>query len=207
MKIMIAVPCFDHMDVQFVQCLEDLERVGECKVVFAASSLIYDARNGLAMRAIQEKYDYVLWLDSDMTFEPSLLKDLLATKKDLVCGLYYSRKPPFKPAFFDKCYYEQEGLIRKPIAHNYYDYPKNKLFEVEAFGFAAVLTKVECLDVINAAMGLPFCPIAGFGEDLSFCIRARQIDYKLWCDSRIKVGHIGKMIVDEEVYLSTRSEE
>ena len=205
MKIMIAIPCFDHMDVQFVQCLEDLERPEGTKVVFAASSLIYDARNNLAMRAIKEGYDWILWLDSDMTFEPTLLKDLLATGKDFVCGSYFSRRYPYKPAIFDKCYYEQDGLVRKPIAHNYYDYPKNELFEVEAFGFAAVLTKVEALDVISTTMGLPFCPIAGFGEDLSFCIRARQIDYKLWCDSRIKVGHISKLIIDEDSYEATRN--
>lgn len=207
MKIMIAVPCFDHMDVQFVNCLENLERVGECKVEFAASSLIYDARNGLAMKAINEGYDWVLWLDSDMVFGPTLLKDLLATGKDLVCGLYFSRRPPYKPAIFSKCYFEQNGLLRKPISENYYDYPKKELFEVQAFGFAGVLTKVETLDVINSAMGLPFCPIPGFGEDLSFCIRARQIDYKLWCDSRISIGHIGKVIIDENVYLSQEREE
>lgn len=212
MKVMIAVPCFDHMDVMFTQCLVDLITYEhklnkrECIVVFAASSLIYDARNGLATRAINEGYDWILWLDSDMLFEPTLLDDLMKNKKNFVAGLYFNRRTPYKPAFFKKCYFEQNGLVRKPVAENYYDYPQNQLFEVEAFGFAAVLTNVECIDVIKSSMGLPFCPIAGFGEDLSFCVRARQIDYKLYVDSRIKVGHLGKLTVDENLYLAQRSE-
>ena len=207
-RFMRACPCFDHADVNFVQCLVSLDTSGlECSIVFCASSLIYDARNNLAMRAIAEKYDYVLWLDSDMIFEPSLLKDLLATGKDLVSGLFFSRRPPYKPALFDECGYtedEKKPNAKKPFTHNFYDYPKEQLFEVAAFGFAAVLTKVETLDIIRTVWGLPFTPLLGFGEDLSFCLRAKEIDLHLWTDSRIKVGHIGKMIVNEEVYQETR---
>ena len=206
MKIMIAVPCFDHLDVNFAQSIEELEKIGDCKVVYCASSLIYDARNNLAMRAIAEKYDYVLWLDSDMVFEPTLLKDLLATGKDFVSGLCFSRRPPFKPAIFDVCEYEDDqehNGSKKPKAHNYFDYPRDQLFEVAAFGFAAALTKVDTLDILRTVWGLPFTPLLGFGEDLSFCIRARQLDIPLWVDSRIKVGHIGKMVVNEEVYDNT----
>lgn len=215
LKIMIAVPCFDHMDVNFAQCLFDMPKTGtfngekyKADVVFCASSLIYDARNNLAMRAIAEKYDWILWLDSDMLFEPTILDDLLATGKDLVSGIFFSRRPPYKPAIFDECDYEDDPKhqgCRKPFSHNYYDYPKDSIFEVAAFGFAAVLTKVETIDIIRTVFGMPFSPLLGFGEDLSFCLKAKQIDIKLWTDSRIKVGHIGKMAIDEQVYEDTKA--
>lgn len=203
-KVMIAVPCFDHADVNFCQCLTDLDTEGyDAKVVFCASSLIYDARNNLAMRAISEGYDWILWLDSDMTFEPSLLKDLMATGKDFVSGIFFSRRQPYKPAVFCECDYiddPERPDAKRPIATNYFDYPKDTLFSVEAFGFAAVLTKVEMIDTIRTIWGLPFTPLLGFGEDLSFCLRARRLDIPLYTDSRIKVGHIGKTLITEEVY-------
>ena len=31
----------------------------------------------------------------------------------------------------------------------------------------------------------------GFGEDMAFCIRAKELGYPLWCDSSIQAGHIG----------------
>jgi GT2 family glycosyltransferase len=45
--------------------------------------------------------------------------------------------------------------------------------------------------------GVPFFPIAGLGEDLAFCWRAKKLDYKLYCDSRLKIGHIMRLSVDE----------
>ena len=43
----------------------------EVQYTFAQSSLIYDARNILAGVAIDGGFDRVLWLDSDMSFDPS----------------------------------------------------------------------------------------------------------------------------------------
>ena len=207
MKIMIACPCFDAADVNFVQCLVGLQAVNaECKIVFASSSLVYDARNSLVQRAIAEKFDYILWLDSDMTFEPTILKDLLATKKNFVSGLCFTRRPPFRPTFFDKCGYVVDGDVQKPSVHCYWEYPKDSLFEVEAFGFGAVLTKVAPLKKIIEKFGLPFTPVVGFGEDLSFCLRARECDYKLYTDSRVKCGHVAKLVINEAIFLNAKGE-
>ena len=42
--------------------------------------------------------------------------------------------------------------------------------------------------------------IPEFGEDISFCIRARELGYKLICDPRIKVSHIGRSVINETTY-------
>ena len=44
-------------------------------------------------------------------------------------------------------------------------------------------------------------PIAGFGEDLSFCRKCDELEIPMHCDSRIKVGHIAQTVVTEEKYL------
>ena len=41
---------------------------------------------------------------------------------------------------------------------------------------------------------------SGGPEDLSFCMRARDVGSEIYCDSRIKVGHIGQYTFSEEGY-------
>ena len=38
----------------------------------------------------------------------------------------------------------------------------------------------------------------GFGEDLAFCLRVKDLGKKVYCDSRIKVGHIGYKTFGED---------
>ena len=44
----------------------------------------------------------------------------------------------------------------------------------------------------------------GFGEDLSFCGRASEVGAELWCDSTIKMGHVGLGTITEDIYLSQK---
>ena len=78
MKTMVAIPCLDMMHSQFVMSLTGLKLDGDIKFAYAVSSLVYDARNSLARKAIVEGFDRILWLDSDMEFNPDLYKRLKA---------------------------------------------------------------------------------------------------------------------------------
>lgn len=201
MKTMIAIPCMDMMHSQFVMSLTGLRLDGDIKFAYAVSSLVYDARNSLARKAIVEGFDRVLWLDSDMEFQPDLykrLKEDLDEGRDLVSGLYVTRKGTIKPVIFEECGYKHMGGNEvKPIATTYYEYPKDQIFEISACGFGGVLMNVSLIKEVEAKYGLPFAPMLGFGEDISFCMRAKELGYKLWCDSRVKMGHIGLTMFTE----------
>ena len=199
MKTLIAIPCGDQLEANFVECLLNLRPVGETEIKLLKGTLVYDARNQLTQYALGKGgYDFVLWLDSDMTFEPDLLERLMEDidGKQAVTGLCFGRRPPFKPCIYKSIRVEKEGLGVMPHADNWYDYPRDQLFEVEGFGFACVLMRMDMLDAMSV-YGIPFFPVAGLGEDLSFCWRARQLDIRLWCDSRLKIGHIMRLSVDE----------
>ena len=40
----------------------------------------------------------------------------------------------------------------------------------------------------------------GFGEDLSFCWRARECGYKVLLDPTVKCGHVGHIVVTEQFF-------
>ena len=199
MKTLIAVPCMDYLEAQFVESLLDLKKVGECDIKLLKSSLVYDARNQAAEFAVKNGYDYIFWIDSDMTFEPDTLERMFASigDKKFLTALCFSRRPPFKPCIYKQLDAERKGVAIEPKAEIMYDYPRDQIVQIDGAGFACVLQKVEMLDVMLSAYGVPFFPIAGLGEDLSFCFRAKQIGYNMYADTSIKIGHIMRMSVDE----------
>ena len=209
MKTLIAIPCMDMVQTSFMKSVLGLIRTGETTVSFLTSSLIYDSRNNLAKQAITEGYDRVLWLDSDMVFAPDLLLRLSADMdegREFVSGLYFKRKPPFMPVLYKELKYThnpEKGEVKVDI-EAYEDYPKNEIFKVAACGFGGVMMSADLINRIGNAFGLPFSPAIGLGEDLSFCMRAAQIGAEIFCDSRVKLGHVGLGTITEETYLSMK---
>ena len=210
MKTLICIPCMDMVHTEFMKSLLGMRRVGDTKYTISCSSLIYDARNNMARRAVKEGFDRVLWLDSDMSFEPDLMERLSARLdegKDFVSGIYFTRKAPVRPVLYKECgYYEKDGEV-SPVAIWYDDYPRDSLFKVEATGFGGVMMTTALIEKVAGKFGLPFAPMLGFGEDLSFCGRVSQVGGEMWVDSTIKMGHVGLGTITEDVYISQKGEQ
>lgn len=204
MKTLIAVPCMDQVAAPFAQNLAAMEKKGEVFVSFLIGSLIYESRNTLAKQAIATKADYTMWLDSDMTFAPDTMTRLqqhMEEGKDIVTGLYFRRRPPFTPVLFKTL----ERIDEDSAKHeNYDDYPDNSLFEIGGCGFGCVMTRTSVLEDVFLNYHKCFDPVCSIGEDLAFCLRARELGYKIYCDSTIKCGHVGQLVVDESVYRSVQ---
>lgn len=199
-KTLIAVPAMDYVAAGFAASLAMLQKDGEALVSFICGSLIYDARNKLAAQAIKLEADYVLWLDSDMTFQPDTLRRLFETMEkedaDIVSGLYFRRSAPYTPVAFDEVTINEDGTS----SHEDYHGPLEGVHPVEGVGFGCVLMKAQVLLDVFGTYGGGFNPLGGFGEDLSFCWRARQLGFKLVLDTGVKLGHIGHITVNESFF-------
>lgn len=200
MKVFIAIPSMDTVPALFCQSLALLQRAGNTVVGFQVGSLVYNARNELAKQAIKSEADWVLWLDSDMVFEPNLLNRMLEVCKeneiDFLTGLCFRRKPPYTPCLFDRLEKVGHGASYTAIM----SVPDGR-FKVGGCGFAGVLMSTDVLLSVAAKFGgRMFDPMEGFGEDVSFCWRARQCGYEIWCDSEIELGHVGSMVVTREFF-------
>ena len=99
--------------------------------------------------------------------------------------------------------YDRDGET-VPIALSYTDYPEG-IFEIAGCGFGCVMMNTAVVKAVAEEFGLPFSPILGFGEDLSFCCKASQIGYKMFCDSGVKLGHVGNKTFTEEDFLKGAS--
>ena len=203
MKTLIGIPCMESIPTVTVKSLMAM-RYDCVDISFTMNSLVYDARNCLAKKACEEGYDRIMWIDSDMVFEPDLFERLSARLDegcDFITGLYFSRRMPIIPMIYSEvaCYLKDGTQI--PTSGEYRDYPKDSLFKVQGCGFGGCMMTTKMVLDLAEKYGLPFSPILGFGEDLSFCQRATQAGYDLYCDSSIKLGHMSHCIVQETDYL------
>ena len=202
MKLLIGIPSYDYMHAEFVKCLTALvNKLARDKVDFDVfinnGTLVHVARDKIACKAINQLYTHVLWLDADMIFQPSLLDDLLDDDKDFISGVAHSRRPPYCSCLFS-CLDDLNHMQR------YEEYPDD-VFEVAGCGFACVLIKTEVLKAVQMNYKTCFLPEPSWGEDLSFCRRARAMGYKIHADPYVRLGHIGHDVIwpeDHERYIN-----
>lgn len=194
MKTLIAIPAMEQMYSWTAQCLMKLKPVGECETEFIIRMQVDMARNTLAKKAIDGGFDRILWIDSDMTFEPDMLERLSADLDDgwdVVTGLYFKRTFPLEPVIYKKLDMET------PKAETFWDYPQDRLFRVAGCGFGGLLMRTDILCDLKEP---PFLPFLHLSEDLSFCVRMEETGRKIACDSRVKLGHMGTIVFSEKLY-------
>jgi glycosyltransferase involved in cell wall biosynthesis len=164
------------------------------------------ARNTLTQEALKDaSITHIMWIDDDMVFPPDSLFRLLAHDKDIVGGLCFDRRHPYKPVIareYDKSFGFDPGTLGW-----LFDYPPDELIEVDATGGAFLLIKREVFEDIRDGEVWPEgkysnwwtpLPELGSSEDLSFMVRARKAGYKIHVDTGLKIGHVAETIVDED---------
>lgn len=163
------------------------QKFGSVQLSVNEISIFEYARNNL-----MENCDWMLMADSDMVFSVedgvNIVTECLEKKLDVVSALYFKGFSPYDP-----CIYEPKVL------EVYHKYPKNSLFEIAYCGFGFVAINGN---TIKRLPPKPFTPLERqkgilLEPDLSFCHRVRELGMKVWCDSRIKVGHLRMFDINE----------
>ena len=196
MKTFIAIPSMDTLPALFCQSLALLKCESNTIIGFEVGSLVYNARNSLARQAIKSEVDQVLWLDSDMVFGPDLLQRMTKVRQDnnidMLTAICFRRKPPYTPCLFDRL----ERLDNGKVSYTSIMSVPDGIFKVGGCGMAGVLMGLDVLISVAAKFdGKMFDPLPGMGEDVSFCWRARQCGYDIYCDTSIELGHVGQCVV------------
>jgi hypothetical protein len=192
-KIAIGIPIYgDNVKTSFFTSYIQLQKKYDYIELICRDQILDKARNKIVENAIKMKCTHLLFLDSDMTFPPTLIDDLLKHNKDIINGLCFLRKPPYRPTLYydiddkgGRCYKgELKGLI-----------------EVDLTGFACSLINLKIFKNIPKPW-FEFKTIDGkeWSEDLIFCKKAKQSGIKIYVDCDIKCGHITDYEVKEDMY-------
>lgn len=139
-------------------------------------------------------YDKIIWIDSDISWTPEQFMKLYDHKYDIVSGLYFNEEGvPLFSFSEDEIYFDNNSLKHK-------EYP----FEIFAAGFGFISMKSGVFESIPRPwFDVVFQKIENedktremfipWGEDFSWCKKAREAGYKIFLDPSIKVCHHKKM--------------
>lgn len=191
-KLFIATPCTTSFPYQYVDSIVKTLLVLYDKYALGIglyeSPLVYDNRNKLFRKAYDDGVDYILFVDSDMDWNPEAIEKLVAFDKDVVCGLCFSRKPLIKNAHIPNILFKMDGRYRA------YNNIPNEPLRVDAAGMAFVLIKKNVIKTVTEKYPHPFNPIYEgerlLGEDVSFCERLNESGFEIWCDPTCRIGHL-----------------
>jgi len=93
LKVLIATPAYDgRLDVWYTTSLVNSVRVAQDNGIFlhpvfmSYDALVQRARNDLFKLALE--YDAVIWIDSDLEWNPMWIMELLGSDKDVIGGTY-----------------------------------------------------------------------------------------------------------------------
>ena len=132
------------------------------------------------------EYDYIMWIDSDVIFEPSDFFRLLKHNKDIVSGLYL-KKPkghtlndiPYEFACLKE---SDKGLFTTEV--------NGELIEVFGNGMGWMLVKKGVFEKTPFPWFGPMITGLDFnGEDIAFQVRAKDVGFNSYVDTSIVLGH------------------
>jgi glycosyltransferase involved in cell wall biosynthesis/SAM-dependent methyltransferase len=149
------------------------------------------ARTEVVKQAIAHKAKWLFFIDSDVFPPPDVLSKLMAHGKDIVTGIYYMKTMPPQPVLF-----------KEMGSGPYYNFPVEELFEVEGSGLGCCLINMEIFEKFDEK-GLPYFQEnwlhekadgskvrINIGEDHWFFMKAKELGYKIWCDSSVLCDHL-----------------
>ena len=200
-KVFIGIPYGKPIEPVCFQCYVNLiaylaaEPKYTIATKFTSSAYLDCNRNELAKQAVKGGSDYLLMIDSDMTYPETVLDTLISRDKDVIGVLYFSPRE-------NK---ERTGTGR--IGPLIYDYnPETKLwgewiechakkpFRVNAVGTGIMLIKTEILEKIEQPWFSFFTvkyrkAVEVLGEDVAFCLKCMAAGVEVWVDPTMDIGH------------------
>jgi len=209
-KIYIAMACYDSVKINtmisMTKLVKELTKAGlEWQIETVKSPYVSKARNTLTALFLRSKYDYLLFVDADVEFEPEAVIRMLVTKKDIILTPYrvkfphdpnltkYSisfpddNKVPILPGDLVEISEGPAGLM---LIHR-------KVFEFLMDSCPSLKIKhphkKESDPYLYNFWDTTFDLDQGLwrGEDISFCRLARDYGFKIYANIKSRITHHG----------------
>jgi hypothetical protein len=201
-KCAVLVPVHRYIEPQCEQGLRELQIRGYHVQITYGHSAIDFGRSCMASQALADVkgFEEIMWIDSDIGFNPDDIERLRNHDLLFCCGLY-----PVRGSSQFVCYF-LPGKTELQFGRN------GGLIEVYSAGLGFVHTRRVLYEQIKTTCELPECKqTAGqvvipwfipelirngsewayYTEDLAFCHRVRKCGHKIMADTTVELSHIG----------------
>lgn len=168
------------------------------EVAVKSGPLISRARNDVVGAFVNGLPDseHLLMVDTDIEFYPQDVQALIDTDLPIVSGLYVGLHPDGKPFPVAKV---KNPAAKGCLTMEWSDLPKSGVTPIMGAGMGFCLIKREVLEALqrkrpNGKLLWPFeeWEYGGvvYGEDVTFCIRAKELGFQTYLNVDVQVGHV-----------------
>jgi hypothetical protein len=199
-KLGIALPNVqDTYPSQFVDTFCQITKPKHLYLKPTGGGPIDAVRNDLVRKAFLCDCTHLWMTDTDQVYPQDVLMRLLEHDLDIVAAKVHIRYPPYEPLLL-RGNLDHFDVVSDP------EWSSNggQLVEVDATGFGSVLLNMKVFEDIDQPwfefdLHNHKTPV---GEDIGFYMKARAAGYKVFVDCSIKIGHLVRLVVNEDSYFA-----
>ena len=206
----MAMPCYDSVKVNsmlsVIKLVQQLAKSGiECGINTYKSPLIHQARNYLTSVFLTTEYTHLLFIDSDVEFEPEAVLRMLVAKKDIICTPYRIKAEAITKQLYTIEFKDPKAITILPGGLVEIEAGPTGLMLIDRGVFERIIKNHPELKLKNRAIYAPgeshehyynffsfdFKDGYSIGEDISFCRLAKANDFKLFANIESPTVHHG----------------
>ena len=209
-SVFIAMPCYDSVKINtmlsVIKLIQQLGKSGiEVGIHTMKSPLIHQARNYLTSVFLTTEYQYLLFIDSDVEFEPEAVVRMMVAKKNIVCTPYRVKSPDITKHVYTVEFKDPKNILVLAEGLVEIEAGPTGLMLIDRKVFEKIIENRTDLKIINKAtpnagkshdfyynfFNFGFIDGYAMGEDVSFCKLARDNDFKIYANIESSTTHHG----------------
>jgi len=209
-SIFIAMPCYDSVKINsmlsVIKLIQQLGKSGiEVGIHTMKSPLIHQARNYLTSVFLTTEYQYMLFIDSDVEFEPEAVIRMMVAKKRIVCTPYRVKSADVNKHIYTVEFKNPKNILVLAEGLVEIEAGPTGLMLIDRMVFERIIKNHPELKIINKAtlnsdqshkfyynfFDFSFKDGYSRGEDVSFCRLARDNDFRIFANIQSPTVHHG----------------
>ena len=213
-SVYIAMPCYDSVKINtmlsVIKLVEQLRYSGvKMGINTMKSPLIHQARNYLTSVFLTTEYQYLLFIDSDVEFEPDAVFRMLVAKKDIICTPYRVKAEQLDKHIYTVEFKDPKNIPFLPGGLVELEAGPTGLMLIDRRVFEKIIKNRPDLKIKNKAtpsadkslefyynfFDFGFDNHYATGEDISFCKLAKENDFKIYANTESTTKHHGSYVI------------
>ena len=209
-SIFIAMPCYDSVKINtmlsVVKLIQQLGKSGiEVGIHTMKSPLIHQARNYLTSVFLTTQYQYLLFIDSDVEFDPEAVIRMMVAKKNIVCTPYRVKAEDLSKHLYTVEFKDPKNILVLAGGLVEIEAGPTGLMLIKREVFEKIMKNHHDLKITNKAtpaaekshefyynfFDFGFNEGYSMGEDVSFCRLARGNGFKIYANIESSTTHHG----------------